>query len=300
MNRIKGIVYTIISAVIFGVTPILAKNTFLGGSTAIMLTFFRGIMPIPIIYLILKIKKVDMRLQRKELVQVLILSLLGTAFTTVTLYSSYNYISVGMTTTIHFIYPSLVTIGGILFFKDKVSIIKIIALIFSTIGVLMFFDGKTTGNTIGIVLAIVSGISYAFYMLFIEKTGLRLINSLLITFYICVINAIFMFIFATLTNQITFKLTLDAWIYTFVIAILNSLGAVNLLQLGIKYIGASTAAILCTFEPITSVILGIFLLNEEKSMNVVIGCLFVIAAVIILSLPKKKQADLEENTAQTF
>lgn len=295
MNKIKGIVYTIISAIIFGFTPILAKNTFLGGSNAIMLTFFRGAMPLPIIYLILKIKKIDIKLQSKEIIQILILSTLGTAFTTATLYSSYNYISVGMATTIHFIYPSLVTIGGILLFKDRVSITKIIALIFSTIGVIMFFDGKSTGNIIGIGLAMISGITYAFYMLFIEKTGLKSINSLLITFYICIINAVSIFLYGTFTSQITFNLTLDSWIYSFVIAILTSIGAVTLLQMGIKYIGASTAAILCTFEPITSVILGIYLLNEEKSINVVIGCILVIAAVIILSLPKKKEADLEKH-----
>ncbi len=297
MNRFKGIMCTIISAVIFGFTPILAKNTFLGGSNAVMLTFFRGIMPIPIIYAILKIKKIDILLKKKEIVQILILSIVGTAFTTVTLYSSYEYISVGMATTIHFIYPSLVTIGGIMFFKDKVSISKIIALTFSTIGVVIFFDGKSTGNIIGIGLAIVSGITYAFYMLFIERTGLKSINSLLITFYICIINTVTMLFFGALTNQISFNLTIESWIYTFIISILTSIGGVTLLQLGIKHIGASTAAILCTFEPITSVILGILLLNEESSIGIAIGCLLILVAVIILSLPEKKKVDVKTQDA---
>ena len=42
----------------------------------------------------------------------------GAFATTVTLYMSYSYIPVGMATTLHFIYPVLVTAGCVLIFRE--------------------------------------------------------------------------------------------------------------------------------------------------------------------------------------
>ena len=53
----RGYFLTILSAIIFGFTPILAKITYNMGSNGITLAFFRHLFVIPILFLIIKLIK---------------------------------------------------------------------------------------------------------------------------------------------------------------------------------------------------------------------------------------------------
>ncbi|MGL4373401.1 MAG: DMT family transporter, partial [Turicibacter sp.] len=58
MNQTKGVILTIVAALIFGFTPILAKITYGLGSNGINLTFFRACLALPILFGILKYRGV--------------------------------------------------------------------------------------------------------------------------------------------------------------------------------------------------------------------------------------------------
>ena len=135
--NIKGVVFVLISAFIFGFTPILGKLSYAGGSNAIMLTFLRSFLVIPILYLLLQKNKIPLSLNKKEKRDILVLSIFGSSLTTVSLYASYNYISVGLATTLHFCILVLF-LFTILFMKTKVNKIQILALVVATIGVMLF------------------------------------------------------------------------------------------------------------------------------------------------------------------
>ena len=61
-----------------------------------------------------------------------------------------------------------------------------------------------------------------------------------------------------------------------------------MLQIGIKHVGASTAAILTTFEPITSIICGALLLGEELTFIKIVACALIMIGVVTMSLSKQK------------
>ena len=60
------------------------------------------------------------------------------------------------------------------------------------------------------------------------------------------------------------------------VALLVTVGAVALLQIGIRLIGSTKTSILCLAEPITSVVCGVVLLNEQLSIMKLIGCAFIL------------------------
>ena len=260
MNFIKGIIYTIISAFVFGFTPILAKLTYDGGNNAITLTFLRALLGLPFLNAGMRKNQTPMKITKREFLHFIALSFLGIGITTTALYASYNYISVGMATTIHFIYPCVVYFICILFFKEKVTLKKMAALVFSMIGIVMLVDEVTGGSALGIFLAALSGVTYSLF------------------------NIVGLYALGKAMGQLTFALTPMAWILTILISFLTSIFGNAFLQLGVKYCGATTASILCTFEPITSVILGIMFLNESMTIFKVIGCGLIILAVLLLSI----------------
>lgn len=288
MNFIKGIIFTIISAFVFGFTPILAKITYAGGNNAITLTFLRALFGLPFLYIGMRKNKTVLKITKDEFFKFILLSFLGIGITTTSLYSSYNYISVGMATTLHFIYPCVVYFICILFFKEKITKKKLTALVFSSFGIIMLIDKVSYGNTVGIFLATLSGITYGLFLVYLDKSGFKHMDAFKCTFYISLFNIVGLFIFGKFTGNLTFALDLSAWLITILISFLTSIFGNAFLQLGVKYCGATTASILCTFEPITSVILGIIFLSEHITIFKFLGCIFIILAVVLLSINDKK------------
>lgn len=296
MNKAKGFICVLTAAFIFGFTPILGKLTYYGGSNPIMLVFLRNLISIPILYATLKFKHVSIKVPNEKKKKLFIYSLLTTTLTALLLYSSYTFVSVGMATTVHYVYPILVALILVIFFKEKISAVKIISLAISFIGILMFFDGELTAYSIfGLIIAFVSGIAYGLGLIYMDKSGLKETYPFLVTFYSCIFSSVIIFFVALVTQKFTLALTPTAWLYSIIISILVSALATTFMQIGVKYIGPTTTAILCMFEPITSVLLGIMFLDEPCTVKSVIACVLILSAVIILTVFKDKKIESKQS-----
>lgn len=291
MSKTKGILTIMLAAIIYGFTPILGKLTYIEGSNTLSLTFYRSFLSLPILYLILKVKHVSLKVTKQEFAKLSFLGILGPSLTALMLYGAYNYISVGMTTTIHYIYPVLVTAVCIIFFKEKISKEKIIAVILSTIGICLFFEGDLSKNVIGILLALFSGFTYGAHILFIDKSGIKGMYPIKFSFYSCLASSIFLFFFGIATKTLIFEMSVIGWLYTILVSILVSVIASSLMPIGIKHVGSTVTSIVGMFEPITSVIMGILFLSEPFTVKNMIGSTFIIIAVLTLTLAKEEKAE---------
>jgi len=213
---------------------------------------------------------------------------MGSTLTALTLYGAYNYISVGMTTTIHYIYPVLVTTACILIFKEKIIKEKVIALILSTVGVFLFFEGDF--NVIGVSLASISGVVYAVHILYIDKSGLNSMYPFKITFYSALFSSLYLFIFGILSNNLVFNMTFTGWFYTLLVAFFVSFLANTFIPISVKHVGPTVTSIVGMLEPITSIILGMLFLNEPITKRNVLACLLILMGVLIVTLTKENHS----------
>ena len=128
-----------------------------------------------------------------------------------------------------------------------------------------------------------------------DKSGLKSESPFKITFYVAIASIIGMFFYGISTNQLVLSsLTTKSWIISAVFAFLCTVVALSLLQVGIKHIGASEAAVISTFEPITSVIFGILLLNEKITPIKIIACILIFSGVLILSFAKNNTSEIKQ------
>lgn len=289
--KFRGILFTILSAVIFGVTPALASLTYGLGNNSLSMTFYRNLFAIPFLFLILKYKKIPLKIERGELKNIFILSLIGVAITTALLYSSYTYIGIGAATTLHFMYPIFVAMACKFIFKEKLGKGKILSLILAFIGVALFMDTKSSGNIAGILMALISGGTYAFYILWLDKKDLVKINPYKLSFYIVTFSSFEMFVGNIFGSYIEVNLPLKAYILMILCSILASIVGIVSFQIGVSIIGSTSAAIFSLFEPITSVISGILLFNESLNINKLIGCLIIFVAITYLAIESKTRKD---------
>lgn len=66
----------------------------------------------------------------------------------------------------------------------------------------------------------------------------------------------------------------------------RSIIGVGFFQYGVQYVGAQDAAILSTFEPVTSMIVGILVLHESASLSSMAGCILILISVTATAFAK--------------
>ena len=295
--KVKGILFTIISATLFGCAPSIVQKIYSYGATPETTTFFRNFFAVPITFISILLQKGSFRITKKQLFSIAVISCGGLGCATLTLVSSYPFIGTSMATTLHFLYPVFVALICFIFFKEKLVKMKIVALILSIIGILFFFQKGGNSNHIylGIFLSILSGLANAFYMVGIDKFNLREIPSMVLTFFISLFAAIGLLLFGLCTNRIHFNLPHQAYFFMFLNSILIAFVAIALLQIGIKYLNATMAAMLSLFEPVTSNIIGVLFMGEDMTIKKVIGSIIILgSAMLIVLIDQRPNHEVEQ------
>lgn len=289
--KTKGILYTIASAILFGAMPVIASNIYEMGVTPITLVCLRSLCVIPILFLLMKKDGEHLKLTLFQTKHIFLIAVLGSGLTTMLLFMSYQYIDVGTATTLHFLYPVVVALLCRVVYHEHLGKFKIAALLIAICGIFCFMDFSGHGSTIGLVMALCSSITYAFYMVQLEKIGLAKMNAFKLSMYLSVFIVMETLVYGLFVpGSISFDIPLAAYGYAFIIAIGTSFLAVVLLQRGIEMLGSTTASIFCLFEPITSVVTGYYFLNESLTILKILGCIIILGAVILLVYANKKRS----------
>lgn len=295
MKSYKGILFAILASVAFGLMPVFAKFAYLNGSNPNTVLFFRFAIASLVLLVYLVCKKVSIKVTKRQFLLLFVTGFIGYTITTQTLFMSYNYLGVGLATTLHFIYPAFVCILEYIFLRQKMSKNKLLSLIFAGIGVyaLIAFEDNTL-SALGLFLAVFSGVSYGINIIMLAMKQIRDIDNRVTTMYITFGAATGMLIYSLIDGSLVTKITMNLGVSYILIAVVSTILSMILLLKGIEMIGASSTSILGTFEPIVSIIMGIMLFGEELTFALIIGTILILISTIILSRDKSGDETIEE------
>ena len=276
----KGYIYTALSAIIFGLMPLLTKIIIARGATSLTIPFFRVFYVTIVLFFVLKIKKIDLHLEKRDLLSAILTSIFGSGLTIIILNESYNHVDTGIATSLHFLYPLFVAILCCFFYGEKIKKKQILSLSFALVGIICFMS-KGNGSLFGYFLAIASGLTYAFYLVKMDKSGLVKMNALKLSFYLALFTTIEIFTMNLFMQDVVFKMDVLSYTLLLVLALSSSFLATVLLQKGVLLLGSTRASFICLLEPVTSMIVGILWLNEALTFNKGLGGLAIIISLII-------------------
>lgn len=287
-NERKGFVVTVVAAVIFGTMPFFAREIYAAGGNSVALCAYRFLFSIPFLLAVVRWGvRASMKVTRRQLWQIFLLSL-GLASTPMLLFRSYIYISSGMATTLHFVYPVLVLLGCGVVFRERITPVQWVCCLLCLAGILCFYSPTQSEGTVGIILAFASGVAYAFYVIYYSHSGLSALDPYVLALYLSLFSSVEVLLVAFLTNQMVTQLPAYAWGLTVVFSFFVSVVATVFFQIGAKLIGPQRVSILSTFEPLTSVVAGAVFFQEELTPRSVLGIVCVLAAVSLLAVQKSK------------
>lgn len=286
MRQLKGVLLAIVSSSTFGLIPLFALPAIREGVGLDSVLFYRFAISSVAIGAFLLIRGVNLRVSLKEFGTLFVL---GGAYASTALFltASYLYIPSGVATTIHFLYPVLVTAIMIAFFKDRISLPVIVATGMAILGVYLLSSGEGQGiiSLKGLLMVLSTVVTYAIYIVGVNKSCISGMDGLKMTFYMLFSCAIIFGINLLVKGQgLDAMPSFNATVHVFLLALIPTLISDLTLILAIQHIGSTTSAILGCMEPLTAVSMGVLFLGEHFGFSQMLGVLIVLIAVFIVIL----------------
>ena len=233
-----------------------------------------------------------MRTDRRTLGKLVILGVVGNAGTTLLLGLTYAHLSAGMTTVLHYTYPISTALILVLLFRERLQSLQVLAMLLTVAGAAAIsLDGSFSGEPLWIGMAILSGVFWAFYIIFLDRSGLSKQDSRMVTLYSNLFAAMCYGVLGTLTGNLKPFTSATAWIYVIALGILSrSLAGISF-QTGERGLGPITTCVLSTFEPITSLSMGILLLGEALTLRHGLGVALILTGSVWIVVAGVRQEE---------
>lgn len=291
----KGILLAMISSGTFGLIPLftipLVRNMGMSEPGVLFYRFFLSALMMAVICLF---RRDSLKIPIKYILPILGLGLLY-ALTALFLVYSYNYISSGVATTIHFLYPLCVSFLMIAFFKEQKSKVLLISALLSLIGVaLMCWTSSASFSLWGIMLAALTIVTYGAYIVGLNQSAVGKLPADVLTFYVILACTAIFYVYAVLADGGVGTIpSSNALFYLVGLAFLATVISDFALILAVKYAGSTVTAILGSMEPLVAVAVGVMAFSEYFSLQTFFGLVLILTSVVLVILGDQRKKKLQ-------
>ena len=314
MKNYTGYVFAALAAASYGTNPVFAKPLYADGMNPDSVLLSRYAFGIALLGLLMIWNgwrrhnlSTAFRVSRHSLPQLVILGILM-ALSSLTLFLSYNYMPVGIASTLLFTYPILVAVIMTLVYHEPMSWLVVICLLLATSGVGMLceqgetpLDPSNPSNLsnplnlpwgvspfmIGALLVLLSSLSYAIYLVGLNKTRVRTIASMPVTFYVLCFGFLLFVWRICFGGAFTLPQHGVMWLNLIALGLLPTVVSLLLTAWAIQRIGSTQTALFGALEPVTAVALGIIFLGESINLREFLGMVLIFVSVTLVVYRRK-------------
>lgn len=277
-NRWIGPVLIVISAIAFGTLPIFARLAYAAGATPTTVLLLRFAIAAIIMVFVMMARKIPFP-RGYILLGLVLMGAVGYVGQSLAYFTALTMASAGLVALLLYLYPAIVTVLSALIFKERLTPLKLGAILLALAGTALAIGPTGSGSTPGILLGIASAVIYSIYILVgsrvMPKPGVISSSTTIM------IAAAIVFGGIVAVQGPAFPVTALGWAAIAAIALISTVLAILAFFAGLKRIGPSRSSAISTFEPITSVVLAALVLGESFSaLQALGGCLILVAALI--------------------
>jgi drug/metabolite transporter (DMT)-like permease len=279
MKRLTGILLIAVSAASFGTLAIFGRFLYADGMDTFTMLFLRFGISASIMTVILILRREPF--PRGRVLALLIgMGALGYVGQSFSYLSAIQYASAGLVALLLYLYPMFVFILSVIFLREKVTWIKVAALVLALLGTALTV-GPAGGQFLGIFFAITAAVVYSVYII----VGTNVMKHVSAVQSSVVIFASAGAVYGTLTavNGAQFPASSSGWWSMAGIVLLATVIPVVTFLAGLERIGPTNAAMLSTLEPVVTVLLAAWLFAERLEPITLAGGALILVAVVVLT-----------------
>ena len=289
MSNLKGYLFAAIAAASYGTNPIFAIPLYREGISVTSVLFMRYAMAVAIMFFATMIKSPKAFVIKPKYVGLLAFMGILMVLSSIALFESYKYLSAGIASTLLFFYPVMVAVIMAIFYKERLTKKSWACLVTAFLGVVILSKNDDGGfiSLLGLTLVMLSSLSYAIYLVYINRGPMKKINTSTITFYVILGGFLVMIPYCLLDGGLMLPKTTPAWINAIGLGFFPTVISLIFTSRAIALIGSTETAIFGALEPLTAVILGILILGETLTITPAIGMILIFVSVTVLMIKKK-------------
>ena len=284
----KGIICGILAAVCYGTNPFGALPLYEEGVNTSSVLFYRFSMAVLMLAVMLLIERKSFRVSSGEMKTLGSLGLLFAA-SSITYYQSFRFMDAGIASTILFVYPVMVAVIMATCFREKVTVSTVIAIILALVGIGLLYrgDAGVSLSTIGILLVMVSSLTYAVYIVVVNQSSIHM-SSLKLTFYVLLICMLCLLTYSFTSPDLHLMLPPSprAWFFACWLGLVPTVLSLVLMTVAVHEVGATPTAIMGALEPLTAVAIGVMVFGESLTLRLAVGIVLILSAVLLIVLGK--------------
>jgi drug/metabolite transporter (DMT)-like permease len=279
-----GELLILISTLGFSVYPILGKYVFKGGASVSTVLFVRFTITALFFWIITIWREGFPRLSLKTWLILWGMGGIGYSLMAGLYLTSVRYIPASLAALLLYAYPIIVTAMAVLINLEKFSKYKLFGLILSTFGLVLVLGVALKDiNSLGVALALGAAFVYATYIIIGDQV-LQTTTPLVTITLISTSAALTYGIIGLTMSGTTWDLAWNTWLGIGGIAFFSTIIAMLTFFHGMKLIGATSASIISTLEPVMTVIFAVIFLNEHLTLLQATGGIFVVMGGILAVL----------------
>ncbi len=275
------------AAVSYGMNPLGALPLYADGINTTTVLFYRYGLAVILLGLFMAVERKSFSITLKEFAILVPLGVLF-ALSSLTLFASFHFMDAGVASTLLFVYPVMVAIIMAIFFKERITFVTVLSILLSLSGIALLYRGGDGGvlDTTGVLLVMLSSLTYALYIVIVNKSSLRM-SSLKLTFYVLLVGVLLITscsFFGDGEARIQILTTPSMWLHASILAVFPTIVSLLLMVVAVHEIGSTPTAVIGALEPLTAVMLGVTLFGEELTLRLSIGITLILSAVILIIL----------------
>jgi drug/metabolite transporter (DMT)-like permease len=284
-----GALVCLASAVAFGAMGIFGKLAYDEGATVGTLLAVRFLLAAALFWVLVLATGAGRQLRTlsgRDVGIALALGAVGYSAQAGAYFAALQRLDAGLLSLLLYTFPAMVTVAAIALGRERASRRKAGALVIASAGLVLVLAGAGAGalDPVGTMLGVTAALVYTTYILTSAGVAER-VGPLLLSALVCTGAA------TTLTLATVFGGDLRlgdvsaagfGWLAG--IAVVSTVGAVSLFFAGLKRVGPTTASILSTAEPVTTVVLAFLAFGESLGPVQLAGGGLVLAAALVLSV----------------
>jgi drug/metabolite transporter (DMT)-like permease len=185
------------------------------------------------------------------------------------------------------VYPLLVMVGAVLTRRDRPSAKRGVALVVALVGVMLVLGGVSGASFDGpgAVLALGSAVVYSVYILVGDRVAAS--DPLAFAALVCCGAFATFAVWSSVRGVPDLEFGSGGWLWLFMIALVSTVGAIQLFFFGLAQVGPTVASLLSIIEPVVTVVGAALVFGESLSVQQALGGILVLGAVAIVQWPAR-------------
>ena len=185
-----------------------------------------------------------------------------------------------------FVYPLMVAVIMALFFRERLRPLTVLCIAIAMTGIGLLYKGEdgATLSAFGTMLVMLSALSYAIYLVWVNRRGLSNIPTLVLTLYVILFGSAIFIAQALVHGALALPSSPLQWGCVFSLGLLPTAVSLICTTIAIQNIGSTPTAILGALEPLTAIFFGIALFGETLTGRDVAGlCMILVAVSVVIA-----------------